>query len=136
MERSLHIRLLSRVLPLAAILFGFVTIIAGTRVLAGFDPGYRVFLPLLIYNTAMGAVYIATGIATWRNLNRGKYAAASIFILNFVVLGIISYLHMTGTFVAVESVGAMIFRTVLWFMIYIGLAWMCRRKALAGEQHA
>ena len=119
-----------------AVLFGLVTIIAGTRVLAGSDPGYNVFLPLLIYNTAMGVVYIAAGVTTWRNLIRGKYAAASIFVLNFLMLVIIGYLHMTGTSVAVESVFAMIFRTVLWLMLYLGLAWACRRKTLLGEQHA
>jgi hypothetical protein len=49
-------RLIPRVLSLVAVLFGLVTIIAGTRVLAGSDPGYNVFFPLLIYNVAMGVV--------------------------------------------------------------------------------
>ena len=135
MERSLHIRLIHRVLALAAVLFGLVTIIAGTRVLVGSDPGYNVFLPLLLYNTAMGVAYIAVGVTTWGNLNRGKYAAAAIFVLNFLVLGIIGYLYTVGTSVAVESVRAMTFRTVVWFVLFLGLAWMCRRKTLAAEQH-
>ncbi len=129
-------RLIPRVLSLVAVLFGLVTIFAGTRVLAGSDPGYIVFFPLLIYNAAMGVVYIAAGVTVWRNLNRGKYAAASIFVLNFLVLGIIGYLYMTETSVAVESVRAMMFRTALWFMVYLGLAWVCRMKSLPGEQHA
>ena len=136
MERPLTVRLIPRVLSLVAVLFGLVTIIAGTRVLAGSDPGYNVFLPLLIYNIAMGVVYIAAGVTTWRNIIRGKNAAASIFVLNFLVLGIIGYLHMMGTSVAVESVLAMIFRTILWLMLYLGLAWVCRRKTLSGGQHA
>jgi len=136
LERSPYIRLIPRILSLAAVSFGVVTIIASTRVLTGSDPGYKVFLPLLIYNAAMGVAYIAAGAATWHNLNRGKYAAASIFILNFLVLGIISYLYLTGTSVAVESVGAMIFRTVLWFVLYVVMAWVWHRKTLGGEQHA
>jgi hypothetical protein len=136
LELKPNIQLLSRVLSLAAVLFGLVTIIAGTLVLTGSDPGYNVFLPLLIYNTAMGVFYMAAGVTTWRNLSRGKYAAASIFVLNLIVLGIIGYLHMTGTSVAVESVLAMIIRTAIWLMLYLGLTWVCHRKALVGRQHA
>ena len=47
-------RIVQAVLALAAALFGIATIIAGVRVLIGFHPGYTVFWPLLIYNTAMG----------------------------------------------------------------------------------
>jgi len=71
----------------------------------------------------------------WRNLKRGKDAAVLIFILNFLVLGVISYLYIKGTSVAAESVGAMIFRTFLWFMLSLGLAWACRRKTLVEERH-
>ena len=55
------------VLVLVAALFGIATIFAGTRVLLGSDPGYIVFRPLLIYNTAMGIVYVAAAIIAWRN---------------------------------------------------------------------
>lgn len=37
-----------------AVLFGAATLVAGGRVLLGADPGYEVFRPLLVYNTAMG----------------------------------------------------------------------------------
>ncbi len=135
MDRPLHIRLIHGTLSLTTVLFGLVTIIAGTRVLSGSDPGYIVFLPLLLYNTVMGVGYIAAGVITWSNLNRGKYMAAAIFVLNFLVLGIIGYLYTVGTSVAVESVYAMIFRAMVWFMIFLGLAWLCRKKILGGEQH-
>lgn len=45
---------LRRVLALIALVFGLVTLVAGGRVLAGADPGYVVFRPLLLYNVAMG----------------------------------------------------------------------------------
>ncbi len=94
------------------------------------------FLPLLLYNTVMGVAYIAAGVITWSNLNRGKYMAAAIFVLNFLVLGIIGYLYTVGTSVAVESVYAMVFRTVVWLVIFLGLAWLWLKNGLGGWQHA
>jgi hypothetical protein len=45
-----------------AAVFGLATIVAGGRVLTGWsDPGYVVYRPLLIYNTAMGVAYLAAG---------------------------------------------------------------------------
>ncbi len=41
---------------LAAVLLGMATVVTGLRVLTGWDPGYPVFQPLLIINTAMGPV--------------------------------------------------------------------------------
>jgi hypothetical protein len=110
------------------ILFGLLTIFAGTRVLLGFDPGYNVFQPLLIYNTLMGVVYIVTGIITWRNLIQGKRIAAAILILNLLMLGVISYLHISTNSIAVESLFAMGFRTTIWFGLLIGLVWVSKRK--------
>jgi len=79
-----YLRVIQGVFALVAALFGLATIIAGGRVLAGADPGYVVFRPLLIYNAAMGIAYVAAGVIAWRSLDRGKYAAATIFVLNFL----------------------------------------------------
>ncbi len=49
-------------LAAVAVLFGIATVVAGTRVLSGSDPGYLVFRPLLIFNTAMGVAYLAAGV--------------------------------------------------------------------------
>lgn len=136
LKRSLQVRFIAGALSLVAILFGIVTVIAGTRVLAGSDPGYSVFFPLLLYNTAMGVAYMVAGVTAWRNFNRDNCAAAAIFVLNFFVLGIVSYLYTAGTAVAVESVHAMIFRTGVWFAIFLGLAWVRRMEILTGDQHA
>jgi hypothetical protein len=125
-------RIIQSVMAFVAALFGLATIIAGTRVLVGSDPGYIVFRPLLIYNTAMGIVYVAAGIIAWRSVDQGKYASATIFVLNFVVLGAIYYLYTVGSAVAVDSLRAMILRTVVWFALFIGFAWMSRRNHLAG----
>ena len=67
--------------------FGLVTIFAGGRVLAGADPGYIVFLPLLIFNTVMGVIYVVAALVIWRSIDHGKQVAAIIFGLNLLVLG-------------------------------------------------
>ncbi len=132
MNQPQYVKIIQRVFAFIAVLFGIATIIAGTRVLTGSDPGYIVFLPLLVYNTAIGIAYVAAGVIAWRSLDKGKYAAATIFALNFLVLGTISYLYATGSAVAINSVRAMTFRTVVWLALFFGLAWMSYRSNQSG----
>lgn len=136
MNQPQYIRIIQGVFALIAVLFGIATIIAGTRVLTGSDPGYIVFRPLLVYNTAMGIAYVAAGVIAWRSLDKGKYAAATIFTLNLLVLGIISYLYATGSAVAINSVRAMTFRTAVWLVLFIGLAWMSYRSNHSDSKHS
>ena len=128
MSRPRYLRVIRGILALAAALFGLATVIAGASVLAGTDPGYVVFRPLLIYNTTMGLAYVAAGVIAWRSLARGKYAAATIFVLNLFVLGAISYVYATGGAVAIDSLRAMSFRTVVWLVLFAGLAWANHRS--------
>lgn len=122
------------VLALVAVAFGVATLLAGTRVLAGSDPGYLVLRPLLIFNTAMGLAYVAAGVIAWRDADRGTVAASAILVLNFLVLGVIVYLYRTGGAVAFESVGAMMLRTGVWFVLFLGLAWLSRTRDGRGRQ--
>lgn len=116
-----------RVLALTAVFFGVVTIFAGIRVLTGSDPGYVVFQPLIIYNTAMGFVYVVVGAIAWRSLNQGRNGAASIFMLNLLALAAIWILYKSGGVVAIDSLSAMTFRTVVWLVIFIGFRWLSRK---------
>lgn len=126
--------IIQKTLALLAALFGVVTLFAGTRVLAGADPGYVVFLPLLVYNTAMGFVYVAAGFLAWRDIRRGRVAAAAIFTLNLLVLAVVGYLYTAGHAVALDSVRAMVLRAVVWLALFLGLAWLARRTpAVAGS---
>jgi hypothetical protein len=118
--------LMQRAVAIVAVIFGLATVLAGGRVLSGADPGYVVFRPLLIFNTAMGAAYIATAIVIWRSLRWGRYAAAGIFGLNLLALGAILLLYGTGSAVAVDSLGAMSLRTVVWFGLFLALSWIRR----------
>lgn len=116
-----------RGLAVIGILFGILTIVAGTRVLTGRDPGYVVFFPLLVYNTVMGFAYIGAGAVAWRSLPRGRNTAAAIFVLNLLVLAAIWILYSSGAAVAVDSLRAMTLRTGVWFVLFAGLAWLSRR---------
>jgi hypothetical protein len=113
-------------LAFVAAAFGVVTIVAGGRVLAGADPGYVVFRPLLVFNTAMGAVYLAAGIVIWGSPPKGRLAAAAICLLNLLVLTGISGLYATGGAVAIESVRAMTFRTGVWLVLFLALVRLSR----------
>ena len=125
------LRLIQRLLAAAAAAFGLATLVVGGRVLMGFDPGYVVFRPLLFYNTAMGAAYLAAGVMTWLSLERGRLAAATIFVLNLLVLGFVGYLYANGQAVAIESIRAMTFRTGVWLALFLALAWLSRRASRA-----
>jgi hypothetical protein len=117
-----------RILAFVAISFGLLTVVAGGRVLAGADPGYVVFRPLLVFNFAMGFVYVAAGVAALRNAELGKRAAAAIFLLNLLVLVAIAILYAAGAAVAIDSVRAMSFRTAVWLGLFLGQAWLIRRS--------
>jgi hypothetical protein len=114
-----------------AVLFGVATLFAGGRVLLGSDPGYEVFRPLLIYNTAMGVAYLAAGVALWRSVNAGRYAAGAIFLLNLAVLVAIFVIYRSGGAVAVDSLRAMTLRTVVWLALFIAASWLCRSRTAA-----
>jgi hypothetical protein len=125
--------LAQRILAFVAGMFGLATVVAGARVLAGTDPGFVVFRPLVIFNTVMGVAYVASGIVTLRSLARGTFAAATIFVLNLLVLGVIGYLYAAGSAVAIDSVRAMTFRTGVWLVLFLGLARMRRGSRVAGK---
>lgn len=117
-------------LALVAVLFGLATVFAGTRVLLGSDPGYIVYQPLLLYNAAMGAVYVLAGIIAFRNVKRGMYIAVVIFALNLVALIAIYYLYTEGSSIAIDSLRAMTLRTVAWLVLFAGFGWLSYRNKL------
>jgi hypothetical protein len=127
LRTQLGLPISQRLVVLVAIAFGGLTLFAGGRVLAGSDPGYVVYRPLLIYNVTMGLAYIAAGVVTLFNLHRGKYAAATIFLLNAMVFGFIGYLYSTSDVVAIDSIRAMTLRTGVWLVLFLALAWLDRR---------
>lgn len=126
-----RVRIVQILAATVAVLFGLATLFAGGRVLLGSDPGYVVFRPLLIYNTAMGMAYLAAGITIWRNINAGRYAAGTIFLLNLLVLVGILLVYRSGGAVAVDSLRAMSFRTVVWLLLFMAVWWIGRSRTAA-----
>ena len=122
---------LQKATAIVAIAFGLATVAAGGRVLAGGDPGYVVYLPLLVFNTVMGVAYIGAGVAAWRNARRGRSAAGAIALLNFLVLLFIVYQYQRGSAVAVDSVRAMTFRTAVWLVLLSAMTLVLRRSRAA-----
>lgn len=125
------IRIVQIISAAGAVLFGIATLFAGGRVLLGSDPGYEVFRPLLIYNTVMGVAYLAAGVTVWCSANAGRYAAGAIFLLNFLVLVGILMVYRSGGPVAVNSLGAMTFRTAVWLVLFLAVTWLVRRSRTA-----
>lgn len=116
---------------IAAVLFGVVTVMAGARVFLGADPGYVVYWPLLRFNTIMGLAYVVVGVLAWRRPRLGLYGAAAIFGLNLAALGAIGYLYAPNGPIASTSVWALTFRTAVWLVLLIVLAWAGRRSLAA-----
>lgn len=109
-----------------AIVFGLATLGAGGSVLAGRDPGYLVYRPLLVFNTLMGVLYVVAGVVAWRRSSMDRLLAAAIFGVNLIVLGYIVYLYRSGGPTAIDSVRAMVFRTGTWLVLLIALTWAGR----------
>lgn len=120
--------LLQKLASIVAMLFGVVTVLAGGRVLLGVDPGYVVFLPLLLYNTTMGLAYVGAGLVIRRDVRRGRQLAGAIALLNLAVLVVIFLLHRTGGDVAADSVRAMTFRTAVWIGLFLVTSWLHRKS--------
>ncbi len=128
MNRPKYLKITQKTLAVLAVLFGAVTIFAGSRVLVGTSPGYVVFFPLLVFNTLMGFVYVGVGAISWRNLHLGKMGAFAIFALNLIVLVAVGIAYTPGGELAMDSLLAMTLRTVVWLAIFCGLWWLDRRN--------
>ncbi|KPK12384.1 MAG: hypothetical protein AMJ68_02260 [Acidithiobacillales bacterium SG8_45] len=124
-------RIVQTIVAAVAVLFGVATLFAGGRVLLGSDPGYEVFRPLLMFNTAMGVAYLAAGVAVWRSVTVGRNATGAIFLLNLLVLVGILVIYGSGGAVAVDSLWAMILRTVVWLVLFLGASWLARSQTAA-----
>jgi hypothetical protein len=106
------------VVAVVAVVFGLVTMLAGGRVLFGVsDPGYVVFRPLLVYNSLMGGVYTVVGAGVWRAARWARRGAWMIAALNFVALVATVIGHFLGSSIAIDSVRAMTFRSVVWLVL-------------------
>ncbi len=101
-----------------AVIMGLLPVITGTRVLSGsFDPGYTSFPLLIGYNIFMGLVSMVAGYLIW---TRHKQALLiSGIIASGHILVLLSLLTIFNDVIATQSIKAMIFRSVVWVVIFL-----------------
>lgn len=101
-----------------ALILGLMTIITGTRVLTGqFVPGYTVLQWLVYYNVFMGVVSLIAGLLIWKGHGFALRLSSLIASAHILVLSLL--LIIFNTVVAPASIKAMVFRSVIWIVIFI-----------------
>ena len=104
-----------RLAALLALVIGLLTIVEGGIVLLGFETKPYPVLPwLLRYNVAMGFVSLAAGHGLWREQGWAETLSRVILICHGLVFLWLVGMHLFGMTVAMNSIGAMLFRTAIW----------------------
>jgi hypothetical protein len=100
------------------LVFGLMSVVAGTRVLAGLaHPDYVVLPWLVAYNVAAGAVGVAAGAGLWGLWNWASRLTRLLAAAHGVVLAVLMVLWVTDRHVARDSLMAMLLRVVVWTAI-------------------
>lgn len=124
---------LVRVMAVVGMVFGAVSIVAGTRVLAGIDrPDYVVLRWLVAYNVAAGAAGVIVGVGLWLWRRWGARGAVLLAGAHASVLGVLVGMRFVGEAVATDSLAAMTLRSVIWLAIagaarQVAVGWPGRR---------
>jgi len=101
-----------------ALVIGLMAIIAGSRVLTGlFVPAYTVLPWLVYYNVFMGVISLIAGLLIWKE--HGFAFRLSSLVASAYILVLSLLLIIFNTVVAPGSIKAMIFRSVIWVVIFI-----------------
>jgi hypothetical protein len=109
---------LVRVMAVVGMAFGAMSVVAGTRVLAGVDrPDYVVLPWLVAYNVAAGAAGVVVGAGIWLWRGWGANGASVLAGAHAAVLGVLVGMRLVGESVATDSLGAMLLRSVVWLAI-------------------
>lgn len=117
--------LLAKLPSILAILVGAMSIVAGGMVMRGWKPGYSILSWLPVYNFAVGLLTLIPAYLLWVD---SRYAlAASIVTFSFHAVILVILLSAFRGQVAIQSIGAMSFRVIIWIAI-LALLWF-RRSA-------
>jgi hypothetical protein len=109
-----------RIAALLALVIGLLTVVEGGIVLLGFETKPYPVLPwLLRYNVAMGFVSLAAGHGLWREQRWAATLSRIILACHWVVFLLLVVMDLLGMTVAMNSIGAMLFRTAIWTGINI-----------------
>jgi hypothetical protein len=111
-----------RLASIPAFVIGLLSIKEGGSVLLGLSTKAYPVLPWLVwYNVLMGLVSVIAGAGLWTQRGWGSVLAAVILLCHGVVFLSLMALVMLGKTVARISTIAMMFRTAIWFVIYMVL---------------
>jgi len=109
-----------RLAALLALVIGLLTVVEGGIVLLGFETKPYPVLPwLLRYNVAMGFVSLAAGHGLWREQRWAETLSRIIRTCHGAVFLWLVGMDLLGMTVAMNSIGAMLFRTAIWTGIMI-----------------
>jgi hypothetical protein len=113
------------------LVLGVLSVVAGWRVLADIDrPDYVVLHWLVIYNVAAGLVGVVTGIGLWLLRGWASDLARTLAGFHGAVLVVLIAWCTAGGPVAIESLIAMLLRTLVWASI----ALVARRAIVSGAE--
>ena len=84
-------------------------------------------MPLLVFNTAMGVVYVAVGLLIWRGARQSVTGAALVALLNTVVLVAVAMAYREAGPIANTSIQAMSLRAGVWLALFALLCWSSRK---------
>ncbi len=108
---------LHKIASILAFFIGIMSIIAGSKVLLGFDTkNYTVLNWLVTYNVIFGFISIIAAYLIWTKKYFAKKTILFILISHSMLL---FYLYIFNENVASESVKAMLFRVSSWILISI-----------------
>ncbi len=111
-----------RVTAIVAFLLGLLSIKEGGSVLLGLASKPYIVLPWLVwYNVVFGFVSVAAGAGLWMKRTWGLSLAAVIVSLHFLVMVILVILYSFREPVALQSIAAMLVRTLVWAGILLVL---------------
>ena len=114
-----------RLAALLALVIGLLTIVEGGMVLLGIETKPYPVLPwLLRYNVVMGVVSLAAAHGLWREQKWAGMLSRTVLACHGAVFLSLIGMHLLAMTVAVNSIGAMLFRTGIWTGINI----LIRRK--------
>lgn len=111
------------------LVLGGLSVVAGGRVLADIDrPDYVVLHWLVIYNVAAGFVGVVAGAGLWRSRGWAVDLARTLAGFHGAVLVVLIARWAIGVPVAIDSLVAMLLRTLVWASI----AAVTRRAVVSG----
>jgi uncharacterized membrane-anchored protein len=113
-----------RIAAILAFILGLLSIKEGGSVLLGLSTKDYTVLPWLVwYNVVLGFASVIAGIGLWLRRAWGVRFSATIVSLHGLVLMILVILYAFREAVAVFSIMAMLFRTIVWVGMIMLVKW-------------